>query len=156
MRKAWAFRFNSFFPVLAFVAAMSWAAASGAQPASTEPVPPLNVLDGKRFVGELVAIGESSGPPDDFVFADGKFHSRECLKWGFAPGPYWVRLENGRLHFMARLTSDENGVMTYQGTVDGSKIDARIEWVKPRWYWTMEKNFRFRGTRGEAADRSGN
>jgi len=123
---------------------------ANAEPGAAHRAPAVDTLDGRRFMGEFVPIGKSSGRPDDFVFADGKFHSRECLKIGFAPGPYWVRAENGRLHFLVRLTSEENGVMTYEGSVAGGEIDVRIEWVKPRWYWTMKRNFRFRGT--SAAD----
>ncbi len=114
--------------------------------------PPIDVLDGKQYSGKLVPKGESTGPADDFVFADGKFYSRACLEWGFDPGPYWVRSENGRLHFLARLTSEENGVMTYRGIVDGSKLDARVEWIKPRWYWNMERGFSFEGARKNQPD----
>lgn len=116
----------------------------------------MNVLDGKTFTGEIVPSGKTSGRAEDFVFVGGKFHSKVCLEWGFKPGPYWIRLENGRLMFMARLTSVENGVMTYQGTILGSKIDATVDWIKPRWYWTMERQFRFRGSENKSAAKSGN
>ena len=135
--------FLRLFYFLAFGAAI-FQAAYAQQPA-IDPTVPVTILDGRRFAGEFIPAGKSAGRPDDFVFADGKFHSRACLEFGFTPGPYWIRMENGRLHFLARLTSDENGVMTYEGTVDGSKLDARIEWIKPRWYWTMKRSFRFRG-----------
>ena len=128
-----------------FVFAAATFHAAYAQQSAVEPASPPNILDGRQFAGEFIPAGKSSGRRDDFVFVDGKFHSKACLEFGFTPGPYWIRMENGRLHFLARLTSDENGVMTYEGTVDGSKLDARIEWIKPRWYWTMKRSFRFRG-----------
>jgi len=131
-------------PILA-LAVVAAASIALAQQKDTEPAPPINALDGRSFSGAFVPEGKTSGPPDAFVFADGKFHSRECLKFGFTPGPYWLRIENGRLHFLARLSSEGNGVMTYEGAIDGSKMDARIEWIQPRWYWTMKRTFRFRG-----------
>jgi hypothetical protein len=105
----------------------------------------VNVLDGHRFLGEFIPSGKTSGRSDEFIFSDGLFHSRECLEWGFLPGPYWIRVESGEVHFFAQLTSEENGIMTYEGSVVESEIDARIEWIKPRWYWTMRRDFNFRG-----------
>jgi hypothetical protein len=131
--------------VLAYVAATLVPAAASAQQASPGSAPPISILDGQRFIGEFVPSGQPSGRPDEFVFMDGNFHSRECLEWGFTPGPYWVRIEGGRVHFLARLTSEENGVMTYEGSVAGAEMDARIEWIRPRWYWTMRRDFRFQG-----------
>ena len=121
------------------------AAPADAQQGGTPLATPVDILDGQRFVGEFVPSGETSGRPDEFIFADGKFHSRECLKFGFAAGPYWIRVEDGQLRFLARLTSEENGVMTYEGSVAGAEMAAKVEWVRPRWYWTMRRNFTFRG-----------
>lgn len=134
--------------VLICAVAILLLAAANAQQVEVGPAPPINILDGQRFTGEFVASGKASGPSDEFIFTDGKFHSRECLSFGFSPGPYWVRVENGRVNFLARLTSEENGVMIYEGVVAGSDIDAHIEWTKPRWYWTMKRDFRFRGVSG--------
>ena len=129
---------------LAFVALTMLPVITSAQEGGPRSIP-VDVLDGHRFLGEFVPSGKASGRPDEFIFSDGLFHSRECLEWGFVPGPYWVRLESGAIYFFARLTSEENGVMTYEGSVAGSEIDARIEWTKPRWYWTMRRDFNFRG-----------
>lgn len=139
-------------PILAYALAMFSVGLSHAQEPAAPSRGTVNVLDGQRFVGQFVPAGKSSGRADEFVFRKGKFHSRECLAWGFAPGPYWVRTESGHLQFLARLTSEENGVMTYQGSVVDGKIDASIEWVKPRWYWTMTRKFRFRGA--DSADKA--
>ena len=135
-----------FVPFLAYTLATFSAGLAHAQDSAAQSKGPVNVLDGQQYAGRFVPAGKASGRADEFVFRKGKFHSRECLAWGFRPGPYWVRTENGRLYFLARLTSEENGVMTYQGWVDGGNIDAAVEWVKPRWYWTMKRKFRFRGT----------
>lgn len=121
------------------------AAPAGAQQGDVGPASPINTLDGRRFAGQFVPSGKLSGRPDDFIFADGRFHSRQCLAFGFTPGPYWVRAEEGKLHFFARLTSEENGVMIYEGSVAGKDMVARVEWIKPRWYWKMKRDFKFKG-----------
>lgn len=139
-------RFLRIFPFLACALATFSAGLAHGQDSPALSKAPVNILDGQQFAGQFVPSGKTSGRADEFVFNKGKFHSRECLAWGFGPGPYWVRTENGRLYFLALLTSKENGVMTYQGWVAGGNIDAAIEWVKPRWYWTMKRKFRFRGT----------
>jgi len=144
MRTARAARFHLYMLALALVAAVNVTVVH-AQQADKSRIP-VNILDGHSFSGLFIPEDKTSGRPDAFNFSDGKFHSRECLKFGFTPGPYWLRTENGRLHFLARLTSKKNGVMTYEGTIEGSNLDARIEWIRPRWYWTMKRNFRFRGT----------
>jgi len=131
--------------VLAFLALIFSAVCAHAQQVAPVSTIPINVLDGQRFAGEFTPSDGSSGRPDEFIFSSNKFHSRECLGLGFEPGPYWVRMENGRLHFLARLTSEENGEMTYEGTVEGAKLDVRIHWIMPRWYWTMKRDFRFHG-----------
>jgi hypothetical protein len=139
----------------AAVVAVSFATVSLAQQAATPSPPAINVLDGKTFTGEIVPVGKASGRAEDFVFADGKFRSKVCLHWGFKPGPYWVRMENGQVHFRARLTSVENGVMTFRGDVAGSRIYAEVDWVKPRWYWTIERQFRFQGDESKDAAKGG-
>jgi len=101
------------FAILALAVATLPTTVATAQPRAETRAPPVDILDGQRFTGEFDPADQSAGRPDDFIFAEGKFHSRECLKIGFAPGPYWVRTENGRLLFFARLTSEENGVTTY-------------------------------------------
>lgn len=153
MRRARIVGFRRILPALAF-AATSFSADAPAQRPEAGPATPIGALDGRSFSGQFVPSGKTSGRPDAFIFSDGKFHSRECLRFGFTPGPYWVRVQNGRLRFLARLTSEENGVMTYEGSIDGARIDARIEWIKPRWYWNMKRDFRFTGASGaDATDR---
>jgi hypothetical protein len=108
-------------------------------------------LDGMSFRGEFIPVGKTSGRPDQFIFATGTFHSRECLGLGFSPGPYSLQMKDGQLYFRSQLTSKENGVMTYDGYVTKETIEARIKWVKPRWYWTMRREFEFKGKRSSGA-----
>jgi len=149
-REAFFVRFLAVFGCVLLIPAL----AAGAERASPDARVPITVLDGEDFTGKVIPADRSETLPDDFIFRDGKFHSRACLEWGFEPGPYWVRIENGQVHFLARLTSDENGVITYRGTVDGAKLISSFEWVKPRWYWTMKRRFTFSGSRGEGAART--
>jgi hypothetical protein len=108
-----------------------------------------STLDGTTFKGVFTPVDKSSGRPDQFIFKNGTFHSRECLALGFAPGPYSLQLKDGRPYFRSELSSKENGVMIYEGYVTKEGIDARIKWVKSRWYWTMRREFAFKGTQSD-------
>ena len=122
-----------------------WADSARAERPDKFDVPALDVLENRTFSGDIIPEGKSSGRAEEFVFESGRFYSKVCLDWGFKPGPYWVRYDDGKLHFFARLTSEENGVMTYKGTITGAMMESRVHWVRPRWYWTMERDFRFVG-----------
>lgn len=144
----WSFHFLR--SLIFAVVVLSAAAVTAQEPESSSAIP-IDVLEGQSFAGEFTPADESSGRPDDFVFSDGKFYSRQCLEYGFEAGPYWVRADGDRLYFFAELTSEENGVMTYEGSISGTAIYAQIEWIKPRWYWTIKRNFRFQGSRNTNA-----
>lgn len=49
------------------------------------------------------------------TFKNGKFSSKICLEYGFAPTPYWVRHDADGLHFLANLRSSENGTIRFEG-----------------------------------------
>lgn len=103
------------------------------------------MLDSRRFVGTLKAIGDSTPEEDGFAFKDGKFVSEGCLKWGFSPAPYWVRPDKDGLHFLSELSSPEHGTMRYEGVFDGTQIKGTAYWKKQRWYWTLEREYSFQG-----------
>lgn len=110
-------------------------------------------LDGLAFRGRL---GPADAPPDDRVrdalyFRNGHFWSEQCTECGFEPGRYWVRYSSEGIHFRGRLQNDDGGVFHYRGLVrDDGDIEATIAWHKERWYWTINREFRFDGTQREA------
>ena len=68
-----------------------------------------------------------------------------CRRFNFGEAPYWVREENGRIHFLAELTSPTDGTMVWKGTVRGDTLEGTMRWIKKRWYWTIDTAHRIRG-----------
>ena len=77
-----------------------------------------------RLVGSLAVEGETNPGEDVLTFKGGKFSSRTCLEYGFAPAPYWVRRDARGLHFRAELHSREHGIMDFDGIFDGTELLA--------------------------------
>lgn len=120
---------------------------AAAQETKTNPQgdPMQRELESRRFVGFLQALGDADPEKDAYTFKDGEFVSEGCLKWGFSPAPYWVRRDKDGLHFLAELSSPEHGTMRYEGVFDGKEVKGSVKWKKERWYWTMERDYRFTG-----------
>jgi hypothetical protein len=121
-------------------------------PTRTTGSPAISVLDGKSFTGELGLVGKPALTQDLFVFHEGMFASKECEKrCGYPEAPYWVRLEGDDVRFKSEavcLKSD--ATMAWEGTVRGDEIEGTIIWTSRRWYWTIEKEFWFKGKLVEA------
>jgi len=120
---------------------------SDAQTPSATPSPPhlRHDLQDMRFVGTLVE-GTAGDPAEDVLtFDDGTFSTRRCGQYGFAPAPYWVRVDDQGLHFRATLDSPGHGTMHFEGLFDGREMHATAVWRRERWYWTLEQTFRFTG-----------
>jgi len=108
-------------------------------------------LEGIQFVGPFGAEGEANPEQDTFTFKDGKFSTGSCLKWGFAPAPYWMRRDASGIRFLAELASPEHGTMRYEGVFDGKELTVVGYWKKERWYWTIERTYRGKGRQATAA-----
>jgi len=105
-----------------------------------------------QFVGPL-RIGGDVVPPDDVLsFKDGKFSSKTCRGFGFAPAPYWVRRDADGLHFRAELKSPGHGKIQFKGTFNGERLIAAAVWKKERWYWTLKQQIAFTGTPSRQAE----
>ena len=102
-------------------------------------------LDGLSFVGVFGPESGSDDRDDVLYFDDGQFWSEKCVPCGFKPGPYWVRFDDGAVHFRGVLESDDRGRFTYVGVVRDEAISVKINWRHDRWYWTIDKDFRFEG-----------
>lgn len=104
-------------------------------------------LDGMRFVG---MFGPAQAPDDrkedTLFFGDGHFWSANCVPCGFAPGKYWVRHEGDAIHFRGVMESPERGRFLYIGVVRDGRLSASVNWRKERWYWTIDRDFRFDAT----------
>lgn len=120
------------------------AAERGAASASWSP------LDGKSFNGEMLSgEGKLLTSKEKLVFQNGRFASEACRDFGFGEGPYWLRLEDNKIHFIAETVSPTNGTMRWKGTIIGGQVDASFIWTKKRWYWTIEREFRVRAVQAQ-------
>ena len=115
------------------------AAERGAASASWSP------LDGKSFNGEMLSgEGKLLTSKEKLVFQNGRFSSEACREFGFGEGPYWLRVEDNKVYFIAETVSPTNGTMHWKGTITEGQVDASFVWTKKRWYWTIEREFRVR------------
>ena len=104
-------------------------------------------LDGMAFAGILGPADDfGDGRPDTLYFRNGHFWSEQCVPCGFMPGRYWVHETADGIHFRGELTSPENGTFEYTGVVRDGEISVTADWRKERWYWTIDREFRFEGT----------
>lgn len=102
-------------------------------------------LQGMRFAARLRLEDDPDPQKEILSFADGRFTSRLCRRYGFPPAPYWVRRDADGLHFLAELRNPENGTIRFEGVFDGEEMQATALWTKERWYWTLEQKLFFEG-----------
>ena len=107
-----------------------------------------SLLDGRVFRGEFGPLGKDAMGSDSWVFGDGMFLSKSCLECGFPETPYLVRFEDGKTVFEAKTQCPRtDATIVWRGTVKDGEIEGVYTWVRERWYWTIEKEFWFKGTR---------
>ncbi|WP_435103588.1 hypothetical protein [Arhodomonas sp. AD133] len=102
-------------------------------------------LDGMDFVGDFGPAGGPADSRDTLHFRDGRFWSGSCVPCGYPPGAYWVRVTGDGIHFRGELENPEGGRFVYVGVVRDGRIEAHINWRRERWYWTIDRDFRFEG-----------
>ena len=138
------------------VAVWGWlpALAIGAEsPATFEPTTISRLsLDGRSFRVVAFENGEKIFE-DRLVFKDGTFFSEGCKKFGFDRSPYYIRVEGDQIQFLAETASPTHGTMVWKGSVKQDRIGGGFRWTKERWYWTVRRNFDFRGTAGNQGHR---
>ncbi len=119
---------RSFFNFVALCALCALAAAS----AVAAPGP----LDGKVFVGEAGVKGKPADETNDIItFADGKFHSSVCDKWGFNKGSYQARPDGEATVFEVETVSETDGSLKWNGRLSGGVLEGTfVHHRKPAWY----------------------
>ncbi|MDH5534673.1 MAG: hypothetical protein OEZ08_03750 [Betaproteobacteria bacterium] len=105
------------------------------------------ILDGQQFKGETGEQGKKDHHQDTITFRAGLFRSLDCENWGFGPAPYSAKKEGDTVHFSATLLSRDRGRLEWQGTITGDEAKGTFRWLHERWYWTIERNYWFKGTR---------
>jgi hypothetical protein len=108
--------------------------------------PTSNVLDGMKFVGETGEEGKKANNPDTISFEGGVFRSSSCEVLGFGPAPYSVVKQGDTYKFSATLVSSDTGTLEWQGTIIGNTADATFRWKHKRWFWTIDRDYWYKGT----------
>jgi hypothetical protein len=108
------------------------------------------ILDGKKFMGEMGMTGKTTGDKETITFHNGLFHSVACDAKGFKPAPYTATKEGDAISFAATCTSPQVGKLDWKGTVKGEELDATatltqegkepvVMWAKGKAGATMHK-----------------
>jgi hypothetical protein len=115
--------------------------------ATDAPTPGKGALDGLQFTGETGQEGKGDHHEDTITFKGGQFRSLDCENWGFGPAPYSVKKEGGSFHFSATLRSPDRGTLEWKGTITGDTATGTFRWLHKRWYWTIDRQYWFKGRR---------
>lgn len=115
--------------------------------ASRSAAPPASPLDGKTFVTQAGEKGKQASNKDTLVFRDGRFLSEGCNPWGFGDAPYQATVDGDAVRFHAETHSPTHGTMVWDGIVRGDAIEATNVWTRKRWYWSIKKEYWYKGHR---------
>lgn len=106
------------------------------------------ILDGLIFSAMLGPSGKPLDVKDTLVFKNGTFVSEECEKrCNYPAQAYFARRVGEKIEFISEtrcLTKD--ATIVWRGTVYGDRIEGINTWKVNRWYWTVEKDFKFEGS----------
>ena len=108
--------------------------------------PMSKALDGMQFVGQTGEQGKGDHHADTISFEEGIFSSTSCERFGFGPGPYSVVKQGDTYKFSATLVSSDTGTLEWQGTIIGNTADATFRWKHKRWFWTIDRDYWYKGT----------
>lgn len=108
---------------------------------------PSQALDGLQFEGETGEQGKGDHHPDTITFKGGMFRSLDCESYGFGPAPYSVVRKENVFEFKATLVSPDLGRLEWVGSISGDVATGTFRWKHKRLFWTIERNYWFKGTR---------
>lgn len=133
-----------------FILAASILLGNEAANAQANPVTPLDpaavsaassaiamLLDGRTFSVDTGKEGKPAAGKDVVRFADGLMSTALCIRFGFMPAPYYVRVEGQRVYFHSEMVSETQGKLVFHGHMEGGKLIATAAWEQVRWYWTV-------------------
>lgn len=94
------------------------------------------LLDGRKFVADAGYVGKEADEKGDVItFADGRFHSLTCDRWGFNKAEYKATKDGDLVSFEATTVSDSDDRLHWRGAVRGDLIEGKFtHHRKPRWY----------------------
>jgi hypothetical protein len=89
-----------------------------------------HLLDGRRFDGIVLERGKTAGDADTITFADGRFRSSACDRYGYGDGAYTAREAAGGIEFECETESPKYGRLRWHGVVRGPRMDATLTMVR--------------------------
>lgn len=95
------------------------------------------LVDGRTFSVDTGKEGKSAAGKDVVRFVDGVMSSALCIRFGFKPAPYSIRVDGSKIHFRSEMISETQGKLVFDGHIEGEHLVARAEWAQVRWYWTV-------------------
>jgi hypothetical protein len=105
-----------------------------------------SALDGRSFEGVFIQRGKTSGDADTLVFANGRFRSQACDRYGYSDAVYRTATAGDTMRFEAQTESPKYGKLLWSGVVRGGKLDATATMVRDgksnieNWVVAAEKN----------------
>ena len=91
---------------------------------------PAAALDGRQFHGVVLECGKTAGDADVLIFADGRFRSTACDRYGYGDGAYSATEVAGGVVFEARTESARWGTLRWHGTVRGRRLDGTLTMIR--------------------------
>ena len=104
-----------------------------------------DLLDGKSFLVRTGEKGKEADHDDFLIFWDRTFVSSGCVEIDFRKSTYSATREKDGIRFHAETVSPTHGKMIWEGTVRGDVVDATARWIHKRWYWTIDREYWYRG-----------
>jgi len=89
-----------------------------------------NHLDGKKYKIELKKDGTTESV-ETLIFTNDKLQTPDCNKYGFKEAKAYVKPTEDYFTWGSTISSEKEGVMAWQGTVKGDKIEGNCTWRKP-------------------------
>jgi hypothetical protein len=95
------------------------------------------IVDGRTFSVDTGKEGKPAGGKDVVRFSDGLMSTALCIRFGFKPAPYTVRVDGSQFHFRSEMISETQGKLVFNGYIDSDRLFAKAEWAQVRWYGTI-------------------
>ena len=102
-------------------------------------------FDGRSYAADFGQDDKKAGGKDVVEFANGLMSTRLCVRFGFQPAPYLVRVDGRKVHFYSEMVSEKQGKIVFSGFVEDGKLHADANWAQARWYWTVNVGIKFDG-----------
>ncbi len=99
-------------------------------------------LDGKKYKIELIKEGKTESV-DTVAFMNSMFQTPTFQQHGFTQGIAYVKPTKDYFTWGSTLKSDKEGVMAWQGSVTGDKIEGTFTWRKSG---QISVTYKFTGT----------